>query len=78
MEEFKKPEDEEDLIMSFRVFDPENKGYIEANEMRKALLRLKGIPKQEIDDVLEAANLQENRHIYFDGKFNNTPETEDF
>lgn len=78
VEEFKKPEDEEDLIMSFRVFDPENKGYIEANEMRKALLRLKGIPKQEIDDVLEAANLQENRHIYFDGKFNNTPEIEDF
>ena len=72
MEEFKKPSDKDDLIMAFRVFDCENKGYIEAKEIRKALLRLKDIPMEEIEEVLEAANLQENRHIYFDGELHDT------
>ena len=40
--------------------------------MKKVLLRLKDIPKQEIEDVLEAANLQEPRHIYFDGELRKT------
>ena len=72
VEEYKKPGEGNDLFTAFRVFDPENKGYVEAKEMKKALLRLKDIPKQEIEDVLEAANLQEPRHIYFDGEFRKT------
>ena len=35
VEEYKKPGDKEDLIMSFRAFDTENKGYAEAEEIRK-------------------------------------------
>ena len=68
-EEYKKPDDENDLVMAFRVFDPENKGFVEAKEMKKALLRLKDITKEEIEDVLEAANIKDDRHIYFDGAF---------
>ena len=68
VEEYKKPDNKHDLIMAFRVFDPESKGYVKAKEIKKAMLRLKGIPKQEIEDVLEAANLQEDRHIYFEGE----------
>lgn len=55
--------------MAFRVFDPENKSFVEAKEMKKALLRLKGIAKEEIEGVLEAANLEDHRHIYFEGQF---------
>lgn len=67
LEDYKKPDDKIDLIMAFRVFDPENKGFVEAKEMKKALLRLKGIAKEEIEGVLEAANLEDHRHIYFEG-----------
>ena len=66
-EELKKPSDKSDLIMAFRVFDPENKGYVEVKEMKRAFMRLKDIPKEEIENIFEEANLQDNRHIYFDG-----------
>ena len=69
-EEYKKPDDENDILMAFRVFDPENKGFVEAKELRKALLWLKDITKEEIEDVLESANLKDDRHIYFEGELN--------
>lgn len=68
VEEYKKPGDKDDLIMAFRVFDPRNKGYAEAQEIRKVFHGLKDIATEEIEGLLESANLQENRHIYFDGK----------
>lgn len=67
LEDYKRPDDQNDLIIAFRVFDPENKGFVEAKELKKALLRLKGIAEEEIEDVLEAANLEDHRHIYFEG-----------
>ncbi|XP_068676925.1 calmodulin-like isoform X1 [Montipora foliosa] len=66
VEEYKKPGDKADLIMLFRVFDPENKGYVEAEEIRDALHRLKDLSKEEIEDLLEDADLKQNRHVYFD------------
>ncbi|KAJ7357784.1 hypothetical protein OS493_023261 [Desmophyllum pertusum] len=66
MEEYKKCDDTDDLVMAFSVFDPENKGFVEAKELKKTLLRLKGIAKEEIEDVLEAANLEDDRRIYFE------------
>lgn len=66
VEEYKKPGDKDDLIMAFRVFDPENKGYAEAQEIRNVFHGLKDIATEEIEGLLESANLQENRHIYFD------------
>ena len=53
--------------MAFKVFDPENKGYVEGKEMKRVFMRLKDIPKEEIENIFEEANLQDNRHIYFDG-----------
>lgn len=61
--------------MAFRVFDPENKGFVEAKEMKKALLRLKDIAKEEIEDVLEATNLEDHRHIYFEGQLRDNRKT---
>lgn len=71
LEDYKRPDDQNDLIMAFRVFDPENKGFVEAKEMKKAMLRLKDIAKEEIEVVLEAANLEDHRHIYFEGQLRN-------
>ena len=47
--------------MAFRVLDPKNKGFVEAKEMKKALLRLKDISEEEIEGVLEVANLEVNK-----------------
>ena len=67
MEEYKKPDDKADLVMAFKVFDSDNKGFIETKELKKAFMRLKGVTKEEIDELLEAANLEEDRRIYFEG-----------
>ena len=64
MEEYKKPDDKVDLVMAFKVFDCNNKGYIETKELRRALMRLKGITREEL---LATANLEKDRHIYFEG-----------
>ena len=67
LEDYKKTDDQTDLIMAFRAFDPENKGFVEAKEMKKAFMRIKDIAKEEIAGVLEAANIKDHRHIYFEG-----------
>ena len=64
MEEYKKPDDKVDLVMAFKVFDCNNKGYFETKELRRALMRLKGITREEL---LATANLEKDRHIYFEG-----------
>lgn len=53
VEEYKKLGDKVDLIMVFRVFDFENKGYVEVEEIRDVLYRLKDFFKEEIEDLLE-------------------------
>ena len=67
MEEYKKPDDKVDLMMAFKVFDCNNKGYIETKELRRAFMRLKGITKQELEELLATANLEKDRHVYFEG-----------
>ncbi|XP_066015945.1 calmodulin [Pocillopora verrucosa] len=66
MEEYKKPDDKVDLMMAFKVFDCNNKGYIETKELRRAFMRLKGITKQELEELLATANLEKDRHVYFE------------
>ena len=68
MEEYKKPDGKVDLMMAFKVFDHDDKGYIETKEIKKAFMRLKGITKEELEELLETADLENHRHIYFDGK----------
>ena len=67
MEEYKKPDDKVDLMMAFKVFDCNDKGYIETKELRRAFMRLKGITKQELEELLATANLEKDRHVYFEG-----------
>ena len=67
MEEYKKPDDKVDLMMAFKVFDCNNKGYIETKELRRAFMRLKGITREELEELLATANLEKDRHIYSEG-----------
>uniref|UniRef100_A0A7S3DE38 EF-hand domain-containing protein n=1 Tax=Palpitomonas bilix TaxID=652834 RepID=A0A7S3DE38_9EUKA len=58
---------EETIYKAFKALDPENKGYIEADELRKALTS-KGemFSTEEINDLLTAATDMETGHIYYD------------
>ena len=67
MEEYKKPDDKVDLMMAFKVFDCNNKGYIETKELERASMRLKGITREELEELLATANLEKDRNIYFEG-----------
>ena len=44
--------------MAFKVFDCNNKGYIETKELRRAFMRLKGITREELEELLATANLE--------------------
>ena len=67
MEEYKEPDDKVDLMMAFEVFDCNNKGYIETKELGRASMRLKGITREELEELLATANLEKDRNIYFEG-----------
>ena len=48
MEEYKKPDDKVDLMMAFKVFDCNNKGYIDTKELRRAFMRLKELLEKNL------------------------------
>ncbi|XP_078354601.1 neo-calmodulin-like isoform X2 [Oculina patagonica] len=65
MEQQKKPEDrEEDIIQAFRVFDPDNRGYIESAELRELLENMDWkVSAEDLKDLITAANLHQDRRI---------------
>mgnify|MGYP001795588540 CR=1 FL=1 len=69
MEKEKKPEVESDLQNAWRVFDADNKGFIESRELRHIILKHmdEKIPKEEIQELLFDAHLTQDRRISFDG-----------
>ena len=70
MENEKKPEEESDLQSAWRVFDLDNKGYIESKELRQIISSMDDkIPKDEIQQLINDADLAKDRRITFDGQF---------
>ena len=69
MESKKNPDEvKEDLIEAFRVFDCDNKGYIQSSELRQSLLSMSDkISKEELDDIMRFTNLTEDRKVSFKG-----------
>ncbi|XP_048586172.1 calmodulin-like protein 12 [Nematostella vectensis] len=65
MENQKKPDEEEqDLINAFHVFDSDDKGYIEASELRDLLCGMeKKIPEDELQDMLRYYGLDKDRRV---------------
>lgn len=67
MEIQKKPDEREaDMMLAFRIFDADNKGYIESAELRYILLNMdKRIPQEEIKELMEIADLERDRKISY-------------
>ena len=70
MELQKKPEDvEEDIVDAFRVFDPDNNGFVEADELRDVMNHTEvKVNQADMEGLLQFYGLGENRKIRFDGK----------
>lgn len=70
MEDQKKPDEREaDMMLAFRVFDADNKGYIESAELRYILLNMdKRIPPEELNELIAIADLEKDRKISYQGE----------
>ena len=70
MEDQKKPDEREaDMMLAFRIFDADNKGYIESGELRYILLNMdKRIPREEINELIAIADLERDRKLTYAGK----------
>ena len=69
MEQQKKPEDtEDDIVQAFRVFDSDNKGYIESAELRELLENMDWkVSADELKDLITSTNLHQDRRIGMEG-----------
>ena len=72
MEEQKKPDEREaDMMLAFRIFDADNKGYIESAELRYIILNMDNkIPRDELNELITIADLDRDRKINYQGKKN--------
>ena len=70
MENFKKPdEEEEDVVQAFRVFDPNETGFVDADELREALAHPEAkVNQADMANLLQFYGLQEGRKIDFEGE----------
>ena len=70
MEDQKKPDEREaDTMLAFRIFDADNKGYIESAELRYILLNMdKRIPTEELTELIGIADLERDRKISYQGE----------
>ena len=69
MEQQKTPEDtEDDIVQAFRVFDSDNKGYIESAELRELLENMDWkVSADELKNLITSANLHQDRRIGMEG-----------
>lgn len=65
MEEQKTPQEtEEDIVQAFRVFDSDNKGYIESADLRELLEKMEWkVYAEDLKDLITSANLHQDRRI---------------
>ena len=70
MEDQKKPDEREaDTMLAFRIFDADNKGYIDSAELRYILLNMdKRIPREELNELIVIADLERDRKISYQGE----------
>ena len=69
MEQQKKPEEtEEDIVQAFRVFDSDNKGFIESADLRELLENMDWkVSAEDLKDLIISANLHQDRRISLEG-----------
>lgn len=71
----KKPDDREaDLMLAFRVFDTDNKGYTESAELRCIILNMDNrIPRDELNELILSAKLDQDKRVTYQGKVISAP-----
>lgn len=67
MEDQKKPDEREaDMMLAFRIFDADNKGYIESAELRYIILNMDNkIPQEELEELITIADLERDRKLTY-------------
>ena len=61
-------EEDENLFTIFRVFDPENNGYIEGQHIKRCLRKLDDVPSEEIDEIIQNAKITDDRKFPLEGE----------
>ena len=64
--------DEEDIRHTFKVFDKDNSGYISAAELKEVSNKLgKKLTDEQVDAMIEEADLNEDGKISYEGRIFN-------
>ena len=70
IEEQNSIEEDENLFMIFGVFDPEDTGFIDGQNIKRSLQSLTDVPAEEIDEIIQKAQITDNRKIGMEGRNN--------
>ena len=67
----KKEQDEKetDMMLAFRLFDANQKGYIESADLRYIILNMDNrIPRDELNELITSAKLDQDRRVTYEGE----------
>ena len=61
-------EREADMMLAFRIFDADNKGYIESAELRYIILNMDNkIPRDELNEMIASVKLDQDKRVSYQG-----------
>ena len=65
----KQDEKETDMMLAFRLFDANQKGYIESADLRYIILNMDNrIPRDELRELITSAKLDQDRRVTYEGE----------
>lgn len=65
----KQDEKETDMMLAFRLFDANQKGYIESADLRYIILNMDNrIPRDELNELITSAKLDQDRRLTYEGE----------
>ncbi|CAH3036222.1 unnamed protein product [Porites lobata] len=63
----KQDEKETDMMLAFRLFDVNQKGYIESADLRYIILNMDNrIPRDELKELITSAKLDQDRRVTYE------------
>lgn len=65
----KQDEKETDMMLAFKLFDANQKGYIESADLRYIILNMDNrIPRDELNELITSAKLDQDRRVTYEGE----------
>ena len=62
-------EKETDMMLAFRLFDANQKGYIESADLRYIILNMDNrIPRDELNELITSAKFDQDRRVTYEGE----------